>query len=306
MNWKLKAAIRNTILASPGGAQLYRYLTYRVLGTQHGMAGKWFRVIPNHVRVLQEKFGADARHAPLWCYDSGATPAAAFAAALVCDEPCLLTDRHNRLADTYLDTSRKILAEKGPELAELSHAPTSHFEKISNTLASCHSSLDAVRALGMTYSKDHDTACSPDWKGRIGLIFSAGTLEHYTPEQVDHELARMFQALRPGGVLSHVIDHRDHRWHADKSISPLLHLTLSPEEYTRKFDNALDYHNRWMQSDWVRAMERHGFTVEPRTRHAYTPDMVPLDRSRLAEEFRHLPNRDFEVIVTHFVATKPL
>jgi SAM-dependent methyltransferase len=304
MNWKLKAALRNTILAAPGGAQLYRYLTYRVLGTQHGMAGKWFRVIPNHVRVLQEKFGDDARHASLWCYDSGATPAAAFAAALVSDEPCLLTDKHNRLADTYLETSRKVLAEKGEELAQLARAPEGRFGEVRSTLASCKSSLEAIRSLGMTYSKDHNTACSPEWKGRVGLIFSAGTLEHYTPEQVDVELARMHQALRPGGVLSHVIDHRDHRWHADKSISPLLHLTLSPEEYTRKFGNALDYHNRWMQSDWVRAMERHGFAVEPRFRHAYSDDLVPLDRSKLSEEFRNLPDSDFEVIVTHFVAVK--
>lgn len=306
MNWKLKAAIRKTILACPGGAQLYRFLTYRVIGTQHGMAGKWFRVIPNHVRVLQEKFGDGARKAPLWCYDSGATPAAAFAAALASDEPCLLTDRHNRLADTYLETSRKIFADKGPELATLSKAPEGRFAEVCQKLASCHSSLEAIKTLGMTYAKDHESALSPEWKSRIGLIFSAGTLEHYTPEEVDRELARMYEALRPGGVLSHVIDHRDHRWHADKSISPLLHLTLSRDEYTRQFGNALDYHNRWMQSDWVRAMERHGFIVEPRTRHAYTPDLVPLDRSKLADEFRNLPENDFQVIVTHFVAVKPL
>jgi len=304
MNWKFKAAIRKTILASPGGAELYRFLTYRILGTQHGMAGKWFRVFPNHVKVLQEKFGSDARYAPLWCYDSGATPAAAFAAALVCDEPCLFTDRHNRLADTYLETSRAVLADKGPELALLARAAQERFEEVQNKVATCTSSLEAIRALGMTYSKDHATSTSAEWKGRVGLIFSAGTFEHYRPEQVDRELERMHQALRPGGVMSHVIDHRDHRWHADKSISPLLHLTLSQDEYTRRFDNPLDYHNRWMQSDWIRAMERHGFEVEPRVRHAYTPDLVPLDRSKLAEKYRDLPARDFEVIVTHFVAVK--
>lgn len=304
MNWKLKSAIRKAVLASPGGADLYRYLTYRVLGTQHGMAGKWFRVFPNHIKVLQEKFGEDARHAPLWCYDSGATPAAAFAAALACDKPCLLTDRHNRLADTYLETSRRILAEKGREIAALSHAPDGRFEEVRVMLASCKGSLEAIRALGMSYSKDHAAATSPEWKGRIGLIFSAGTFEHYRPDQVESELARMHAALRPGGVLSHVIDHRDHRWHADKSISPLLHLTLSKDEYARKFDNPLDYHNRWLQSDWIRAMERHGFEVEPRVRHAYTPDLVPLDRGKLAEEFRDHPDRDIEVIVTHFVAVK--
>lgn len=304
MNWKLKAAIRKTILASPGGAGLYRYLTTKVLGTQHGMAAKWFRVFPAHVRVLQEKFGNDARRVPLWCFESGATPGSGFAAALVSDEPGLLTDRWDRLADRYLESSRAVLREKGVELARLAQAPGGRFDEILAAVSACRTSCQALAACGMNYSGSHQVAVSDRWRGRIGLVYSAGSFEHYTPEQVDQELLRMRQALRPGGVLSHVVDHRDHRWHADKTITPWLHLTLTSGEYARRFNNPLDYHNRWMKSDWLRAFERHGFSVEAKTVIAPTPDLVPLDRNQLAAEFRAVPEEDFESLVTHFVAVK--
>jgi hypothetical protein len=304
MNWKLKSAIRHSILAMPGGAGLYRYLTTRVIGTQHGMAAKWFRVFPAHVKVLQEKFGDDARNVPLWCFDSGATPAAGFASALVSDEPGILTDRWNRLADLYVETGRKILEEKGSVLASLSKAPEGRFEEVCRAVVSHKRAKEALAAVRMTYSGGHNIAGSDLWSGRVGLVYSAGTFEHYTPEQVDQELARMRDALRPGGVLSHVMDHRDHRWHADKTISPWLHLTLDADTYARDFSNPLDYHNRWLKSQWIEALARHGFEVEARTVIPMTSDLVPLARDKFAPEFKHLSDDDLASLVTHFVAVK--
>lgn len=304
MNWKIKAAVRRTLLAVPQGAALYRYLTARLLGTQHGMAAKWFRVFPAHARVLREKFGTGARNAPLWCFDSGTTPAAGFAAAIVSDEEGLLTDRWGRLADTYLETSREILRRQGAELAALSGADGKRFERVCDAVTNCTRSEEALAAVRMSYASRHAAAASARWRGRIGLVFSAGTFEHYTPSQVEEELLVMREALRPGGVLSHVVDHRDHRWHADKTITPFLHLTLDSREYQKRFSNPLDYHNRWMKSDWVACLSKHGFEVEARTVIAATPDLVPLAREKMAPEFREVAEDDLASLVTHFVAVK--
>lgn len=288
----------------PQGAALYRHVTARLLGTQHGMAAKWFRVFPAHVKVLQEKFGDGARNVPLWCFDSGATPAAGFAAAVASDEPGLLTDRWDRLADVYLETSRRILAAQGAGLAELARAPEGTFDRVGKSVASASTSREALQTVRMAYSASHDIARSPSWRGRVGLVYSAGTFEHYTPEQVDREVALMREALRNGGVLSHVVDHRDHRWHADKSISPLLHLTIGSDAYERRFANPLDYHNRWMKSRWVECLERHGFEVSARTVIQATSDLVHLPREKFAPDFGSLPDSDLASLVTHFVAVK--
>src|SRR5204863_6341007 len=129
------------------------------------------------------------------------------------------------------------------------------------TGAACANTPAALMsALQVSYSRDDALIQNAPWHGQLGLVFSAGTLEHYPPGEARALLAMTRDSLQPGGVLSHVMDHRDHRWHADKTISPLLHLTLTEDEYTRRFSNPLDYHNRWMRSQWVALLEELGFT----------------------------------------------
>jgi hypothetical protein len=133
-------------------------------------------------------------------------------------------------------------------------------------------------------------------------MFSTGTMEHYTPEELDSWIAMVKQVMRPDGVLSHVMDHRDHRWHADKSIAPLLQYTLSEEEFKQVMGNSLDYHNRWLRSDWVRFFESHGYAVETRTVIPNTPDLVQIDHSLLAPAYRSADESDLTSLVTHFMA----
>lgn len=301
MNWRLKSAIRHAILALPRGDRLYRWLNYELRGTMSGMAGKWFRVFPNRVALLQEIFGAQARAQPMWCFDSGATMAAGLAMAIATDERGLLTDRWDRLSDRYCGVSRNIARNKGPELAEISHAPDARVGAVLQATAG-KSARAALSALKIGYSGANASADGAEWTGTIGCVFSAGTLEHYTPDQLDIEVARMARTLRRGGVMSHVVDHRDHRWHADKHISPLLHLTLGEDEYLQQFDNPLEYHNRWLRSSYADMFARHGCRVQCRDVRIYTEDLVPLDRRLLAPPFKDASEEDLHSLVTHFVA----
>jgi SAM-dependent methyltransferase len=303
MNWRLKSAIRHAVMALPRGDRLYRWLNSELRGTMSGMAAKWFRVFPNRVAVLQEIFGAEARAQRMWCFDSGATMAAGLAMAVATDQPGLLTDRWDRLSDRYCEVSRRVAREKGAELAVLSHAPGDRVDAVLHATGGT-SALAALAAVRMTYSGGHAAADDAEWAGTIGCVFSAGTLEHYTPEQLEAEVARMARALRRGGVMSHVVDHRDHRWHADKGISPLLHLTLDEDEYLRRFDNPLEYHNRWLRSRYVELFARHGFRVECRDVRGYTADLVPLDTRLLAPPFGEASGEDLRSLVTHVIAVR--
>jgi hypothetical protein len=302
MNWKLKSLIRRSLTAAPGGHHLYRWLTAKVFGMQAGMATKWFRVIPNHVKVMQRYFGADARNVSMWCFNCGATPAPAYGMAVATDRPGLLTDQDDRMSGRYLGVSKRLLAEKGPELAELSGAPDDRVAALLKQVPVSGDGHAVMQGIGMTYSADHATALQAPWRGNIGLMFSTGTMEHFTPEQLDDWISMVKQAMRPDGVLSHVMDHRDHRWHADKSIAPLLQYTLSEDEFKKVMGNSLDYHNRWLRSDWVRFFESHGYTVETRTVIPNTPDLVQVDHDLLAPAYRHADETDLNSLVTHFMA----
>jgi hypothetical protein len=229
--------------------------------------------------------------------------AAGLAMAMATDAPGLLTDRWDRLCDRYCETSRRVLREKGPDLGRLSDAPEDRVEWALAQTAG-QRAVPALAAIGMTYVRDHSTVDQADWHGRIGCVFSGGALEHYTPQELEQEVARMAAVLRRGGVMSHVVDHRDHRWHADKTIAPLAHLMLEDDEYDRRFGNPLEYHNRWLRSRYLELLSRHGFDVESEALRTYEADMPPLDRSRLAARLRDADEQDLSTLVTHFVAVR--
>ena len=302
MNWKLKSLIRRSITSTPGGHHLYRWLTSKVLGMQAGMATKWFRVIPNHVKVMQDHFGPDARDVSMWCFNCGATPAPAYAMAVASDQPGLLTDQDDRMSGRYLAVSKRLLSEKGPELTGQSSAPSDRVASLLQQLPDRGDASTAMKGIGMTYSTRHSIATEAPWRGNIGLMFSTGNLEHFSPEELDDWMAMVKQAMRPDGVLSHVMDHRDHRWHADKSISPLLQYTLSDDEFRQVMGNSLDYHNRWLRGDWVRFFESHGYDVKCRTVFPNTPDLVQTNRKALAPAYQQATDDELESLVTHFVA----
>ena len=303
MNWHLKYLIRHSMLALPAGAKAYRWLTTVLLGTNAGMAYKWFRVLPAHVRVLQQVFGADARAQRLWCFDSGATMAAGLAMALVSDEAGLLTDRHARLHSRYNAVSRRVLLEKGRELTGISAVSEERIATIHRATASLPAHR-ALAAIDMHYLGAQPPLEETGWHGSIGCIFSAGTLEHYTPATLETELAIMRFMLKPGGVMSHVVDHRDHRWHADKRLSPLAHLCEDEDTYQRSHANPLDYHNRWLRSNYIELFSRNGFTVQCVDRVNYTGDLPALHRKQLSATFRDASEDDLHHLVTHFIAVR--
>ena len=80
----------------------------------------------------------------------------------------------------------------------------------------CEHAADAVEAVGGRLYQQIAPAAIPLASGSIDLCHSGGTLEHYPPEELAAFLSECFRILRPGGVASHVFDHRDHLHHADR------------------------------------------------------------------------------------------
>jgi SAM-dependent methyltransferase len=84
----------------------------------------------------------------------------------------------------------------------------------------------------------------------VDLIFSFSVLEHVKkPQEV---IRNMFRMLRPGGVIVHGIDLRDH----SNFSKPIDFLTYSPEDYVLQA-NATE--NRWRASDFLDCFTGEGF-----------------------------------------------
>jgi hypothetical protein len=54
----------------------------------------------------------------------------------------------------------------------------------------------------------------------------------------------MRRVVRPGGVISHVVDHRDHLHHADRRLPFLAHLALPEPLYRVTAGHPVGFHNR--------------------------------------------------------------
>ena len=84
-------------------------------------------------------------------------------------------------------------------------------------------------------------------------------LEHYRPDVLAAFLGESFRVLRPGGVASHVYDHRDHLRHVDPSWPFLAHMALPDGVHRAVFGHRLMFHNRLAPSEVLALFEAAGF-----------------------------------------------
>ena len=135
------------------------------------------------------------------------------------------------------------------------------------------------------------------------LCISMGRLEHLSRDDLSLLLRQMHRILTPGSVGSHIVDHRDHYWHYDKSIHCFHHLTFSEEQWQRVCGKGKAYRNRLLEPDYVRMFEMAGFEVLAR-RHLHSEDAEGVDPATLWGPFAGLSPEDLQAVVSHFVVRR--
>lgn len=242
-----KAAVQFAFGHAPGGPALYRRLTRDVLGTQAGyltkMKTRWRRYAD---RWRAAGVPDDAR---LWVHDAGWTPLMALLGWLDFGTGVVLTDDHARMQDQHL-------AEAVDVALAICDAPAER-RAVVETLrwASIDDALTAVDA----QIHPRCGARMPLADDSLDVCHTGGALEHYRPDALRDFLAECLRVLRPGGLASHVIDHRDHLFHTDKRWPFHAHWALPEPLYRVGFGHALGYHNRLPPTAMERLFVEAGF-----------------------------------------------
>ena len=124
--------------------------------------------------------------------------------------------------------------------------------------------------------------------------------------------------MRPGGVMSHVFDHRDHLHHADAGWPYLAHYRHSDTTYRILNGNPLLYHNRLLPHEVAQAFERAGLErivirrmMLPSRRYVddgsdMTEGMAGIDRHQLAKRFSSASDDDLRTAAAHYLYRKPV
>ncbi|HEY3447608.1 MAG TPA: methyltransferase domain-containing protein [Myxococcales bacterium] len=265
----------------PGGAGLYRRITRDWLGSQASHVDKLQRVLPGYAAVWRERCGVTLEAADVWVHEAGWTPFSGFAIYLLTGKGGVLTNGEVELHDRYLTKAvNGVLAARWPE-----GLVTNERRRRIEALRWEKGSHEALEAVGTRLIEEVRPGRIPLADASIDLVHSGGALEHLSPEELDRFLAESRRILRPGGVASHVFDHRDHLYHADKRWPFLAHQAWPDPVYRALFGHSLMFHSRLLPEEICRRFEAAGFErivvrrlVMPEGRYATEEEVVRAKR----------------------------
>jgi hypothetical protein len=303
-----KGAVQLAFGRAPGGFVAYRALTRGRMGTAASHVDKLARVWPGYVSLWRH-LGIPLEGRALWVHDAGATPFLPIAVYLLTGRGATVTLGHEQMLARYLVCARRAVLEASWPAGAIQSERRLAVEGL-RWVASLDDALEAVGARMV------DGAASIA-AGSIDLCHSGGALEHEEPAALDAFLAEQVRVLGTGGFASHVVDHRDHLHHADRSLPFLAHLAWSESTYRAMFGHALGYHARLSPTEVAArfaaaglrrvAVRRLIYDARSGERRWVEDDEgalageLGLPRSRLAARFRAWSDADLRTAAAHYV-----
>lgn len=312
----LRAIAKATLLGGfglvPGGARRYQIITRDWMGTQATHVDKLARVWPGYVEQWV-KAGLEMEGLRVWVHGGGWTPFPFLVNYLLTGDAGVVTNTDGRVSDQYL--SRAVNGALG---CGLPGSPQDSVRRAQmESLRWFEHASDAIAELGGELFEGISVDSVPIGSDTVDLCHSGGTLEHVAEAELRAFLREAERILRPGGVMSHVFDHRDHLHHVDPDWPWLGHLRLSPVTYRLLFGHRLMYHNRLLPTQVAGLFESAGFEriairrlVMPS--HEYVDSAQAacegspgVSRSRLSRTFRDASDVDLRTAAAHYLYRKP-
>jgi SAM-dependent methyltransferase len=296
MNWMLKLAVQNAVGLTPLTARLYTRFNIDLVKTRMGEPGKWSQWFREHVILIQRYGSMPVRGSCGWCLDSGFTIAAPLLFALA-GARGIFTGRRFFISRAYNDVSFDVVEQNLGRLRKMLRC-SKEDERAILALRGVRETGELLNRLGIRYL-DQSPPPLKIADDSMDFVISMGALEHYDPEQLRQLFSEMVRVVRPGGVLSHIVDHRDHFYHAQASIGPLHHLRYSDRTWKILGRPPFSYTNRMLRSDYLQL-----FSGLP-LRLAYAGwdphGDFKIDQTMLDARFRGRDADDYRALVSHFI-----
>jgi SAM-dependent methyltransferase len=151
----------------------------------------------------------------------------------------------------------------------------------------------------LTYTVPFDSAVQMP---SVDLVMSRTVLEHIKPPALRRLLADFGKGLRPGGMMSHVIDHSDHREHRDKSLSRIDFLRYSDRVWRCLCVDPQDYTNRLRHTDYLEMIRKAGYDIIFERREVDACAVADAARLPLWGRFREMSPDVVGTLTSHIVA----
>jgi hypothetical protein len=135
----------------------------------------------------------------------------------------------------------------------------------------------------------------------VDLVVSRVVLEHVEPTALRQVHLEFAKALRPGGIVAHIVDNSDHREHRDKRLSRLDFLRFTERSWRMLCLNPQDYCNRLRHSDHKNLMSEAGFQLLFERGEIDTEALAAARTVALAPPWRDRPAADLAIMTSHLI-----
>lgn len=155
------------------------------------------------------------------------------------------------------------------------------------------------------YLAPADASQLPLPDGAVDLHVSTNVLEHVPPDALAAILTEGARVLGDDGLAVHRIDHSDHFWHSDESLSAIHFLRYSNSQWSRIAGNRFMYMNRLRRDDFEAIYAASQHCVQS---ISYEPDEQVLTELRdspppLDDQFADKPDEVLATLSSLFVST---
>ena len=101
---------------------------------------------------------------------------------------------------------------------------------------------------------------TPFTENSFDACISTNTLEHIPYDEIIKTFEMLRFIVKPGGLISAIIDYSDHYSHTDKKISPLNFLSFNSNEF-EKYNHKVHFQNRLRHYDFEDIFNKIGFRI---------------------------------------------
>lgn len=137
----------------------------------------------------------------------------------------------------------------------------------------CYNLEDLQRSYSIFYRAPFDAAHTELETDSVDACITTNTLEHIPLAELKSIFREMRQILRPGGLVSLIIDYSDHYSHTDKTIGRLNYLQFSEQDF-RTHNHKNHFQNRLRHQDYALLFNQQGFAII--AQQALMPCPLPL------------------------------
>jgi hypothetical protein len=177
--------------------------------------------------------------------------------------------------------------------------------KLRNTSTSLVSNIrDLDKIFGIRYIAPLDAAHTGLPESSINFISNTATFEHIPSNDIIPILKESYRLLKPGSVMSCLIDLKDHYSYVDRSITYYNFLTFNDQRFS-KYNSVIHYQNRLRYPDYITMIKSSKFSIiEERVQYPSKEDIGLLKKMKIHDKFRNYGLNDLGVKTVHEILGK--